>query len=172
MAAFGLSSRQFGLALTKLQECREMRATIGVETPLLHLGDDDILWVIAQRRRVHAKRDRTEPEDEPITRLGDSYFERMKKEMAIVREVVTIIDKRLSAEQLADLEVLFYMGRELHFCEEYESMVAEKLKEHAAAKNSGVEVLHLIEKTNLLQCTISASNILGRLSLRARLEAA
>jgi hypothetical protein len=57
MARFRLGSRQFSLALTKLQTCREMNAILGVETPLVHLSDADIEWIVSEWRHVHPKWD-------------------------------------------------------------------------------------------------------------------
>jgi hypothetical protein len=66
---------------------------------------------------------------------------------------------------------MFYGARDHIFAEHHEAMIARILKEHAAAKNPQAEILHLIEKTNFLQCVQGAAAQLGRLSLAERLKA-
>ena len=48
---YGLSNKQFSIALDCIQAIRETRALIGLETDLLHLTDDEIVWIVEQWRR-------------------------------------------------------------------------------------------------------------------------
>src|SRR3546814_8302238 len=97
-------------------------------------------------------------------------FAAMAKEAAVRQEVVASIAKRLSPEALADLEAIFYLERNRIYTEYYEPSVARVLKEHAAAEDAQTEILHLMEKTNFLQCLQGAAARLGRLSLAERLK--
>ena len=56
-ARYNLSNRQFSKALDVIQSNREMKAIIGVESDLLHISDDEIVWVIEQWKRIHPPRD-------------------------------------------------------------------------------------------------------------------
>src|SRR5205085_2447600 len=68
-ARFNLSNRQFSKALDVIQSNREMKAILGVETPLLHISDDEIVWVVEQWRRLHP------PRDEDVNDLGIRLYD-------------------------------------------------------------------------------------------------
>jgi hypothetical protein len=167
---YGLGNNQFCVALDVIQKNREMRAILGMESDLKHLADDDILWVVEQWHRLH-----------PVGRQGEdnlgldyfdpARFEMMKKDANIRRGVVTTIKERLSPEALAELEAMFYLERDRIFVEYHEQLIARILKEHTATKDPQAEILHLMDKTNFLQCVRGAAARLGRLSLVDHLKA-
>lgn len=66
---YGLSNEQFSIALDRIQENREMRSALGIESELLHLTDDDIVSVVEQWRRLHPPRKRDDDD------LGLDYFD-------------------------------------------------------------------------------------------------
>jgi hypothetical protein len=167
---YGLSNKQFTLALDRIQESREMRSALGIESDLRHLVDDDIVFVVEQWRRLHPEREQ-EDGSVGLDYFDAKRFERMKEEAAKRGEVVKAIEARLSADALAELEAMFYGDRDHIFPEYHEAMIARILKEHAAAKNPQVKIVHLMEKTNFLQCAHGATVRLGRLSLAERLKA-
>ena len=166
---YGLGNRQFAFALDCIQKNREMRSILGMDSNLLHLTDDDIISVIEQWRRLHPVRE-LEKDDHGLDFFDITRFEAKAETVANRREVLAMIEARLSTEALADLEVMFYLGRDRVFAEYYESMVARVLKEHVAAKDPQVEILHLMEKTNFLQSMQGATTRLGRLALAERLK--
>jgi hypothetical protein len=137
---------------------------------LLHLTDDDNISVIEQWRRLHPVRDQDE-NDLGLDYFDTSRFEATKEGAAVRKDVVTAIAARLSNEALAELEAMFYLERDRIFAEYHESMIARILKEHAATNDKKAEIMHLMEKTNLLQCVGGAAARLGRLSLAERLTA-
>lgn len=147
-----------------------MRSALGMQSDLLHLTDDDIMFVVEQWRALHPMRERNE-DDLGLDYLDTKRFEGMKEEAAKRQKAVKAIEARLSAEALAELEAIFYGERDRIFAEYHEAMIARILREHAAAKSPRVEILHLMEKTNFLQCVQGAATRLGRLSLAERLKA-
>ena len=163
---FGLSNKQFCIALDQIQESREMRAILGVESPLLHLSDDEVIYVIERWRLGHPKRER---ERETLDYFDPARFDAMKEWSKYCKEGVGAIEAYLSPEALADLEAMFYLYRDRIYSELYERMVAETLKKHRAAKDPTAQILHLMEKTNLLECIQGAATKLGRPSLTNRL---
>jgi hypothetical protein len=167
---YGLTNKQFSIALDRMQKNREMRSILGIESDLLHLTDDDIVWVVEQWRRLHPPRTQ---DDESI---GLDYFDAKRldgweERAAAHREVLKAIGARLSPGALAELEAMFYLGRDRIFVEYYDETVAETLKEHAVA-DAQQEISHLMEKTNFLMCVREAATKLGRLLLAERLEQA
>lgn len=170
-ARFMFGSKHFTEALNKIPTNREMKAIIGVETPLLHLTDDDVRWVVEQWRTIHPERKHGESE------IGLNYFdaarfEDMHQSQKLYSDAIDAIDQRLSPEKLADLEVLFYLERDRHYSERYETMVTSKLREHAAAGDREEEIRHLMEKTNFLHCVRGSAFKLGRIDLARHLDAA
>ncbi|HWL05412.1 MAG TPA: hypothetical protein VNQ99_10835 [Xanthobacteraceae bacterium] len=167
-ARFALSGKQFSIALTRIQENREMRAILGMESPLLHLTDNEVVAVIEQWRRLHPKQRALGP---AIVNAADTAnFDGMSEEIARLKEVIATTEHALSPAALAELEVMFYLGRDGGFVEQYEDRVERKQREHAAAGNSREEIRHLIQKTNLLQCVQVAAIKLGCLTLAERLK--
>jgi len=161
---YGLSARKLSQACKKIEETRELAALIGVERPLLHLSDADVVWIIEQWRRLHPVRQKSDDD------LGTDYFdvvrlEGMQERIQLYREIIEQVNERLDAGKLADLEVMFYLARDRYFSEYYEQEVAAKLKEHAAAGDPEAEIRHLLEKTSLLQHVRDSAKRLGRIKL-------
>lgn len=141
---FALSSNELSKACKKIQGTRELAALIGIETPLLFLTDDDVIWVIEQWRRLHPKRSQDDT-DIGFDYFDMSRFEKMQERANLYREVIDAVNEHLDSGKVADLEVMFYRERDRIYSEYYEEMVSAKLKEHAAANDSKAEVRHLLE---------------------------
>ncbi len=168
-ARFGLSNRQFSLALDTIQKCREMRAELGIESEFLFLSDDLVVRVVERWRCLHPAGKESEGG------LGLDYFdagrfEKMEEYSAELKKVIAEIDAELSPDALAELEAMFYFGRDQYFVEFFEAHIERTRKTHIAANNPHEEIRHIIEKTNFLQCIQVAAAKLGRLSLADRLE--
>jgi hypothetical protein len=167
-ARYNLSNRQFSKALDAIQSNREMRAIIGIESDLLHISDDEIVWIVEQWKRLHP------PRDEGDSDLGVDYFDLSRFEgiengLATRVEVIDETAWRLNSDKLAEIEAMFYLARDKLFPEYYEWRVEIAKKEHAAAKDPEAEIAHLMEKTNFLTSVRLAAKKLGRLSLMERL---
>lgn len=170
MQRFCLGSRQFSLALDQIQKNREMGAMLGIETPLLHLSDDDIVMAVEQWRRLHPKREKPKDGDLGIDHFRVERFEAMEQHIDTLHGIIKTLQAQLSADQLADLEVVYYLGRDRAFPEDYDAMVEGKRREHALAKTPQEEIRHLMEKTNFLHSVQAASFRLGRVALAERLK--
>ncbi|BCH27819.1 hypothetical protein [Mesorhizobium sp. L-8-3] len=170
MLRFGFGSRQFSLALDQIQRNREMGAILGMETPLLHLSDEDIVGIVRQWRLLHPKLEKPKDGELGADYFGIERFEAMQHHNAALREVIKTLQAQLSPDQLADLETVYYLGRDRVFPEYYETLVAEKRQEHAATNNPQEEIRHLMEKTNFLRCVQLAAIRLGRVALAERLK--
>jgi hypothetical protein len=167
---YGLGNRQFSIALDAIQKNREMRSIVGMESDLLYLTDDEVIRIIEQWRHIHPALQKEE------ANLGLDYFdanrlEAMAEHVSTLREVITEIEAKLLPEALAELETMFYFGRDRFFVEYYEIAIERKRKEYAAANNLREGIRHLMEKTNFLQCIRRAAAKLGRSSLAERLRA-
>lgn len=166
-ARYKLSNTQFSKALDVIQSNREMKAVIGVESDLLYISDDEIVWLIEQWKRLH-------PESEAVNGLGSWHFEAaelddMMEDPTTRTEIIDEIVWRLDSNKRAEIEAIFNLGRDGIFPEYYEQRVDRAKAEHAAEDDPEAEIEHLLDKTNFLACVQLASAKLGRLSLVVRL---
>jgi hypothetical protein len=164
---YNLSNRQFSKALEVIQCNREMKAIIGVESNLLHVSDDEIVWLIEEWKRLHPLMNADN--DLGTEYLGVERIEKMMEELSTRTEIIDEIEWRLSADKLAEIEAIFYLGRDGLYPECYEQQVALAQSEHAAANDQDAKIDHLLDKTNFLTCVRLAATKLGRLSLAQRL---
>jgi hypothetical protein len=167
-ARFNLTNREFSDALNAVQTSREMKAIIGVETDLLHLSDDEVVWIVEQWRLIHPVQvesgDISGPEH-----FDSAWLEAMKKEMKVRKEVILEIEQKISADKLAEIEAIFHLGRDGVFPENYEAFVEGKKQEHALEDDAKSKIAYLTDKTNFLHSVHIAAQKLGRLSIAARL---
>jgi hypothetical protein len=168
MARFNLTNREFSDALNVIQSSRETKSIIGVETDLLQISDDEIIWVIERWRRIH-------PAREEVSRVhgwedfDEAWIQAMKKEMATRNDVISEIELRITGDKLAEIEAIVHLGRDGIFPEYYEAFVEEKKKEHAVENDAKSKIAYLMDKTNFRQSVHIAAPKLGRLSLASRL---
>jgi hypothetical protein len=147
---FNLCNREFADALNAIQGNREMKVILGMETDLVHVLDDDVVWIAEQWRRLHPRRDGDS--NGPAIKSGNLVtLDAMLEQMDTEREVIDEIEKRICADQLAEVEAMFYLARDRIFPEYYEQRIEKAQKEHAAAGDPGERIDHLISKTNF--CT-------------------
>ncbi len=165
---FGLSNGKFSDALNVIQVCRETKAIIGVETPLTHLEDKDILMALDEWSKLHpANRQRAE--------LGADYFDaarldQMLAQGQIAAQVNAALSTSLSLEKVADLQTVFYIGRDRISAEYYEARLEGAIR---ALKGGNLQagINHLMTKTNFKAAVSAAVGRLGRLQLAASLDA-
>ncbi len=163
---FALSGRKFSEAVDVIKASREMKAIIGIETPLAYLSDDDLVFVIDQWQRLY-------PADRVHSPLGTDYFDPVRIEAMvahdeIAEEVYAALLAYFTVEKVADLQTIFYMGRDHIPGEFYETCLQERFK---VVRVEGLPsaVRHLMEKTNLQTAIPDAAKRLGRLRLADQL---
>lgn len=165
---FNLSNNEFSKAINVIKKNREMKALVGGETTLLYLPDDTVVWIIEQWRKLHPPR---KAGDTPIIETFDEKaFEAMVENSRVHAEVVSALGKRLTDQQIAELQAMYYLGRDGWFPERYEDYVEKTIKQHAVEKDVRKQIDHLMHKTNLLLAVRRALPRLGRPSLSARLS--
>jgi hypothetical protein len=163
---YNLSNKQFSIALDKIQKSREMKAILGVETLLLHITDNEIVFVIKEWRKIHPNEKKSTGElISAIELIGN-----MESHIDTKNEVLTTIKDRLSKEAVADLETIFYLGRDGFYSEYYEREVENRQKNLKKKNDHTAITHHLIKKTNLLQSLNKAAIKLGRLTLHEELN--
>lgn len=127
------------------------------------------MFVAEQWRRRHPRR---KGGGNP---LGLDYFDierfaQMAEESTIAAGVNQNLIQNLSADEIADLQTIYYMGRDNSVAEHYPAILERTLKAHRLAGNPVLSVNHLMEKTNFLTSLASGLRRLGRPSLSDRLS--
>ncbi|WP_039853376.1 hypothetical protein [Magnetospirillum fulvum] len=167
---YGLSSRKLSEALDKIQKSRELSALINIETPLLYLTDDDVIWVAEQWRRLHPKRNNTNHNNERLIFNMKIDFSMMKERSSILRDVTDSINKRICNKKISELETMFYLEINCPYPEFHDELTIRNAKNISICKNSASTVKHLLEKTNFLENLSRSSMRLGRIKLAEKLK--
>lgn len=172
-ARFQLSNRDFSDALKVIKDNREMSAIIGIESSLLHITDDELIWVVEQWRRIHPRRPELDNGDEDLGMVWSfgEFTEYENNISKIYNDIINEINERLSSDAIADLEAIFYIARDNIFSEYYLQNVKMKQADYANIGDLNEKIRHLLEKTNLLMCLQKGARMLGRLALAQRLMA-
>lgn len=168
MEHFGLSRRKFSAAVTAIRKSRPLAATIGLESEMHHLSDEKAvavleLWAHSHPVRVY------DPKDS-----GTDYFDRdwgeFDQEWRAARGLDDAILKLLTPEELSDLEVLFYIGRDRVMGEHYDMLLQRTIAKHQNAASLWEGVHHIMSKTNLLDAAVRGAGAVGRPSLAVKLR--
>jgi len=143
---FNLGNSAFCKALNKIQEVRELKSRIGMNSELQYLSDDHVLLIIQQWRKANPPR-AIDPDD-----LGMDYFNRdfvkMRKSIDTQNKLVSSLEAELSCEEVADLDTIFYVGRDSLFCEGYEDLLERTLKKHSREEDQAQPLRHVITKSS------------------------
>lgn len=165
---FAIGNNKFAAALTLIQVHREMGGMLGLTFPLAHLSEPHALLAVAQWRQRHPSR-----EEKP---LGIDYFERtetdwkaMREEARLRKDANDAVLTALSADEIADLDTIFYMGRDRTPCEYYEgSLETTRERQRGDLENS---LNHILEKTNFAEGLEAGLKLLGQRDLATKVAA-
>ncbi|WP_022699907.1 DUF3775 domain-containing protein [Oceanicaulis alexandrii] len=168
MNRFDLSGRKFSDALTKLQESRELNQLIGEPRQLFHLTDEHAELVIKQWCRLHPNR------ESKGDIVGIDYLQRSHEEMVArreeEREVYANLLEALSNDEIADIDTLFYMGRDVRYGEHYEAMLEANKREHDITNDRMVSLSHVLSKTSFAHELAKGLDRVGRSDLAEHLR--
>jgi hypothetical protein len=162
---FKLGSNKFSQALDLIQRNREMGSRLGLEFPLAYLSDEQAVAAVQLWSRRHPPRPESDGAIDYFARDWDKVIAQRKVNFEVNEEVLRL----LSPEALADLEVIFYIGRERLFSEWYAPRLTATLKRYTLEKTPQEPVANLMGKMNLFTCLVRGMRILGRPSLAERL---
>ena len=169
MEQFGLSGRKFSWAVDKIRDSRPLAAIIGLESGLTYLSDEKVNSVIKRWRDILAGRPERDIE------VGTDYWDLDRLEVYDFvnkrRCVVERIKEEVTAEEFAELEVLFYIGRNYEFGEVYDKYLKETVDKYRRSSRIEGEMHHLLSKTNLEECIIKGCFAVGKSSLATQLQA-
>lgn len=163
---FGLSSGKFSDAINAIRKSRTLAALVGLETSLKHIRDDKTIEVL--KRWVEAN-----TLGESTDGLGLDYFNRdwskFKEWADRAKQLDVAALGMLSLEEFADLETLYYLGRNRMYGEHYDVLLAKTITSYGQ-EISWQNVHHLMSKTNLLDAVADGVKRAGRPSLAQKLR--
>ena len=106
-----------------------------------------------------------------VKRARDIDFQELERHSAAIRALVDAILGRLSPDECADVETIFYTGRNREYGEHYERYLGDMVRKYGFDADRRWEyVKHVVSKTNLLDGLISGLRRVGRPSLAERLS--
>lgn len=170
MKRFDLSSRKFCAAVSAIRKSRPLAAMVGLESELLHLDDDKAVaalefWANAEPEEVQG----------PIY-FGSYDWDKFAESAQMTRKLVESVLKLLTLEEVADLEVLYYLGCGIYRGEHYEKNVHDTIAQYCGAvqhRGAGARwelVNHIISKKRLFEMVIEGALAVGRPSLADKLR--
>lgn len=164
--AYGIGSTKFSDAVNLIKKHRTMASRLGKEFDLTHLTDDRIKLVVQEWEKLHPPTN----SDDLGTDFMAADFEALVGHMRKHEEAQKNILRLLSGDEIADLETVFYFGRDGVFCEFYEERLMRVKNKYKINKNRAEAVRHLMEKTNFLDGMVRGLIILGKPSLAKEME--
>lgn len=167
LARYNLTSDQFSEAMNVIRSNREMKALVGEETTLMYLPDHMVVSVVQQWIKLHPQRSGNMPAT--IEAVDQGVIEAIMERSGTLAEVVSALQTYLTDQQLAELQVIYYLGRDRWFPEFYEDQVQRTRVQHSLVQNTTQQITHLMQKPNFLQALVQALPRIGRPSLAARL---
>jgi len=144
MAQFGLSGKGFSNALDAIKGSRELKTLIEVESDLLHLSDAKIVEIVALWLDANPPKPANTPA-RVINAASISFDEIMRHgdRMSTLNKAAM---ERLTVEEFADLQTIFYVGRDRRFGEEYPRLLEMTLEAHRLANERYALFHHILSK--------------------------
>jgi hypothetical protein len=165
MKRFDLSGRKFSKAVDVITGNREMRCLIGLKTSLAHLSDQNALFVVGQWASLYPAR--LVGGGLRFVHVGEIGWDDPVAEDQIIAKIAEV----LTPDEIADLETIYYIGRDAQFCEHYEQNLESTREQHRANGDLAMELNHLMDKTNFQEALASGVSKLGRPDLADELRA-
>ena len=168
MESFGLGSRKFSQALTTIRNSRPLATLVGIETSLKHLSDDKAVAALSAWAEAHPVKDRTAD-------LGSSFFPRDPEAIATHQQrrqsLNAAMTALLTSEELADLETVYYLGRNREDGEHYDANLEQTQRTYGVSGRPMGRLDDVFSKTNLLDAFVDGAAAAGRPSLAQKVRA-
>lgn len=168
MARFNLTRRAFSNAIDAIRGSRDLAGRVGLETALSFVRDEQLLELAA--RWLVAFPPPTEDFEPTIINAADIDLEDVERHFREVNAVVAETEASFTLEEFADVEVVFYIGRNLQFGEDYSADLERTIAEHRREVRRATKLRHVLSKLNFLEGLIEGLRRVGRPTLAARLD--
>jgi hypothetical protein len=165
-ARFSLTNTQFCKALNTIQTSRELNGILGVETGLAHLSDDKVLLVIEEWNILHPAKEESGDIWIVPANLGGLANHAARK-----KEVVMRLMEKLTADEIADLQAIYSLGRPGAFGEDYEQRLVAAKKRQQDSGEAKRQLIDLVESLGLPRYLEIGARRTGRIELANKLAA-
>lgn len=163
MAQFGLSSKSFSKALNAIKASRELKNLIDVESDLLHLSQAKILEIVALWLDANPPKPANTPPR--VVNAASISFDEVMRYGDKMRALNKAAMKQLTVEEFADLQTIFYVGRDQRFGEEYPGLLETTLTAHRLAKERYSLFHHILSKKNFIDGLVDGLRRVGQPAL-------
>ena len=165
---YSLSSNKFQTAARLIQENRQTKLLLGIETELLHISDDLADFLVCTHLELN-------PREEPVGFIVD--MRSLQKQMIAAlqpdspeRKIKKEVLDKVSLSEIADVRTVFYIARNNELPETYEDEVERRINALERNHEFSLEILAVFKKTNFVDCFIDGIERLGRATLGATLR--
>lgn len=168
MARHGLTKKAFSNAIDAVRASRELSARIGIERDLTHIGDDRLIHLV--ECWLEAQPPAPEDAEAVIIRGSDLDIEDVQRYSGRMHRLVTLVGAALTPEEFADVETVYYIGRNRDFGEYYEAKLASTIATNALARRRFTRIYDIMSKNNLIEGLVGGLRRVGRPSLAVRVH--
>lgn len=165
---YGLSSNQFSRAVDVIKGNRAMKALYGELSQLGGMTDEIAIFIM--NAWLEREIERRTPSEDGMDWAGAERIDKLFEDLPKAAAFRTKLAKRLSANECADLETLFYFGRDGHYAELYEKDLARNRSKYVREKDPVSTAQHVLTKTNFADCFAAGIRRVGRADLAEQLE--
>ncbi|ODT91927.1 MAG: hypothetical protein ABS86_01915 [Sphingobium sp. SCN 64-10] len=167
-ARFGLTSNGISRALAVIQDARELKTLIGIETPLAYLSAGTLTEIAV--RWLETNPPPAANVESTVVSATDIDFEEMDRHCKAAAVLDRWALERLSIEEFADLQTIFYVGRDRLFGELYERVLEGTLATHRVETRRIMLVHHILSKTNFIDGLIAGLIRVGQPTLATQIK--
>lgn len=168
MARFGLTKKALSNAIDAIRGSRDLAGQLGIEKALTHVNDQQLLSLAERWMTVYPP---PALDYEPTIITGsDIKLEEVERHFQDVRALVADAEAAFSLEEFADVESVFYIGRNRQFGEDYDEDLARTIREHRVEPKREKKLRHVLSKLTFLDGLADGLERVGRPSLAARMR--
>lgn len=166
---YAIGSNKFSHALKLIQANREARVLIDQESDLEYISDEKAQLLMERHTAIYQKRNQA-PERSGFISFADldfwGDFQRLRKQREVCKDLID----SLSAAEIADARVIFYLGRDGTLPETYERRVQDDIRQCTNAGDLYELFSHVFLKVNFRQHFIIGVRALGKMKLSIKLD--
>lgn len=167
---FDLSGRKFSEALDVIEKHPEMGCRIGIEFELSYLSDEHVILAIEQWSRIHPPVPPGHQAQGRIITAESFDMDDFIRREELDAEACRILIAALSIDELAELETVYYIGRDRLFSEDHPQLLRQTRNTYHQG-DVQVELDHVMEKSNFPDALVQGITTLGRPKLAAAVRA-
>ena len=164
---YGIGNRKFADALNLIQKNRKAASLIGLHAELKSLSDEKCRLLVSKHAELYPKM--SEQNKARIVQFSAASIERFLSEENPKWDIMQLLEDNLNLADIADAEVIFYLGRNDELPETYESRHLASCNELNNTGELSLKLNHVFSKLNYRMEFIQGLRALGKTELAAQL---